>query len=165
MSAQWSISGFIFWESNLVTDYNGSKMEIVHGEALPNTVMFSVVWWLFLAGDKDSWRNLCPQALVLQLTSPSVSSTLFLRLQCNPEQQSHQAENKNQAWIGLFSKSQVVILLTTMPWPPGCALALQRKRQTAMLISEGTATDGEQDGHFSACLSSMVYTALWCSHC
>lgn len=95
MSAQWSISGFIFWESNLVTDYN-RRMETVHGEALPNTVMFSVVWWLFLAGDKDSWRNLCPQALVLQLTSPSVLSTLFLTLHCNLEQQSHQAENKTK---------------------------------------------------------------------
>lgn len=60
MSAQWSISSFIFWESGLVTDYKRRKMEIVQREAVPSTVMFYVVWWPFSAGDRDSWRNLYP---------------------------------------------------------------------------------------------------------
>lgn len=88
---------------------HGRKMETVYGEALPNTMMFNVVHRPFLASKKDSWRNLCPQALVLQLTSPSVLQTLLsLRLHCSLEQQNHQAEKKTTIWTGILFKSQLV---------------------------------------------------------
>lgn len=75
----WPVIHFRFHLLRLLGHWlHGRKMETVQREALPNTMIFSVVQWPFLAGNKDSQRNLCPQALVLQLTSPSVLQTLLL---------------------------------------------------------------------------------------
>lgn len=74
---------------------HGRKMETVQREDLPKTIMLGVFQWQFLAGIKDSRRNLCPQALVLHLTSPSVWQTLLLLgLHCNLKHQKQQAKKK-----------------------------------------------------------------------
>lgn len=95
MSGWWSISGFFFWENGLVTDYMEESWKQSKGKLCQNTIKFSTVQCKFLANDKDNQRNLCPHALVLQLSRPSVLRTLFLPvLHCNLEQQNHKAEKK-----------------------------------------------------------------------
>jgi len=86
--------GFHLWREWPGHWLHRRKMETVQREALPNTMMFSVVRWPFSAGNREMKKSL-PHALVLQLTSPSVLQTLLLLgLHCNLELQNHQARKK-----------------------------------------------------------------------
>lgn len=89
----------------------GRKMETVQREAFPNTMTVSIVWWPFLDCTKDSQRNLCPQALVLQLTILSVLQILLLHGVCTAAWSSRTFRlGRNQpAWTGILFKSQLVV--------------------------------------------------------